>query len=103
MEQDKEYKRIQDQKYLVIESNGAELMFTFPADVAHDHMLAAIKGLKEGIFGNTIQPHTNATLVSAGKINSNNECYDKAFTLKINSRPEDTEILRNGQYKILQR
>lgn len=84
-------------KYVVILSGQTEMLFTFPNDIAHNHMFDAVTMVKEGLPLNWTRPHRLAKIVSAGFINNAGECGGKSESLGIESRgTADTALFRAG-------
>jgi hypothetical protein len=87
-----------DAKYIVIEQDGEELMFAFPATISHAHMLEAVRTTKQGVFQHWTRPYRDSKLVSAGFINIHHDCYGESETLNIKSRGDVDTDLRIAQY-----
>lgn len=80
-------------KFIVVELNGEEQIFTFPASVDHDRMLEAIGAIRIGHEGNWKREYRSAETISAGFVDCG-ECHGKSMTLKIGSRGDtDTALL----------
>jgi hypothetical protein len=87
-------------KYIVIASEGEELIFTFPESIAHVHMFEAVRTVKQGVPQNWNRPHWNAKIVSAGFVYPSGECHGHSETLGVKSRGQvDTKLLDIGNAK----
>lgn len=79
-------------KYIVIASEGKELIFTFPASIDHDKMFEAVTQVRRG-FVRWVKPHIDAEAISAGFV-SDGFCVGRSDTLDLNSRGEvDDKLL----------
>ena len=78
-----------DNKYIVvgnsidgrIDDNYDEIIFPFSRNINHSYMFKLVKRARYD------------TLVSAGFIDEFMNCYGSSMTLRVSSRPEDTELL----------
>lgn len=84
-------------KYIVIEAEGREMLFVFPALVSHNEMFETIKTLRKATpTHDWNRPYHRAVIVSAGFAN-NGVCYGCSISLDVASRPNiDTVLLQRG-------
>ena len=81
-------------KYIVTEDyDGNEEIFLFSKDINHDAMAEFLGYIKNQTHGNWIRVHR--TPVSAGFVRNALECYGSSETLGLNSRPQDTALLKS--------
>lgn len=80
-------------KYIVVELNGEEQIFTFPESVQHDRMMEAIGAIRMGSEQNWHRSYRRAEAIAAGFVDDG-ECYGASMTLKLTSREAvDTALL----------
>lgn len=83
-------------KYIVTRTEeGREDIFVFPSEIHHDAMAEMIGRIKNQTHGNW--KRIQRTPVSAGFVGPNFTCYGRSETLNLDSRPQDTELMR-AQY-----
>ena len=74
------------------EDDTTEEIFTFPDTVNHDVMASLIEFMRPNLYG-TFEL-VGRMPVSAGFIGYANTCFGRSESLNLDSRPQDTEILR---------
>lgn len=80
-------------KYITtIDEEGTEEVFTFPKSVNHDAMAEALGGIKNKTHGSWRR--VRRTPISAGFVTFFGDCYGESVSLRLKSRPEDTDILK---------
>ena len=80
-------------KYVCFKDNeGRESIVTFPDQFVHSDVANAMMRMHKG-FERSMERY-NLHPVSAGFVGNNSGCYGKSESLRLSSRPEDTEILR---------
>ena len=82
-----------DAKYISINVDDHDLMFTFPKCIDHDKMHDAIMVTPVNIDSHCFEGH----LLSAGFITAHGNCHGRSETLSIASLPKDTELFSNNQ------
>lgn len=83
-------------KYIVIKTGGEEMLFLFPAAIAHNHMFEAVTSAKQGPHQSWSRPYRLAEIVSAGFV-LNGRCHGRSESLDVSSRPDiDTHLLERG-------
>lgn len=84
-------------KYIcTVDPNGEEEIFVFPRSVNHDCMMEMIGRIKNKTHGDWQRIRRKP--ISAGFVNNAGGCYGHSETLKLKSREQDTDILKD-QYK----
>ena len=79
-------------KYICMNNNGVEEVFTFPSTIDHDAMEEVLSRIKNHTIGNWERVFRFP--VSAGFV-MNGKCFGRSETLDLDSREEiDTKILR---------
>ncbi len=70
-------------KYIAVaqRETSIPIIIMFPGQITHFEMAKAMEGLR--------LPH----VISAGCVDEFLQCYGESYTLRIKSRPEDTDIL----------
>lgn len=76
----------------MVDEDSTEEIFVFPMSINHDAMAEALVGIKNKTSGDWRR--IRRTPVSAGFI-ANGICYGESVSLRLNSRPQDTALLRN--------
>lgn len=80
-------------KYIVVEFNGEEQIFTFPKSIDHDRYWEGITAIRIG-HNNWRRAYRDAEVISAGFVVCGH-CEGHSETLKLQSRGEvDTALLR---------
>lgn len=80
-------------KYIVTKTdNNVEEIFLFPREVHHDCMAEVLSHIRNQHGRNWKRIHREP--VSAGFVSEKMECYGKSETLKLESRKQDTELLK---------
>lgn len=74
------------------DGEGRELIVTFPEQFVHSDVAEAMMRMRKG-FQRSMERY-NLHPVSAGFVGNNGVCHGKSESLRLSSRPEDTEILR---------
>lgn len=83
-------------KYIVVELDGKEQIFTFPKSVDHDRMLEAVGAIRMGSDTNWRRQYRGAGLVSAGFVDGG-VCHGRSETLGMASRGvADTALLADA-------
>lgn len=78
-------------KYIVTKNEeGEEEIFLFPRSINHDCMAEVLGRIKDQTTGNWTRIFRNP--VSAGFV-ENGRCHGRSETLKLEARPEDSDIL----------
>jgi hypothetical protein len=89
-----------EMKYVVVSSEEqGEQLFIFPKNINHDsfaEVLSNIRFYKNGNLRDWKRIYREP--ISAG-FTDGVKCYGKSESLNLNSRPEDTEILKAGGTK----
>lgn len=81
-------------KYIVTETNGGvEEIFLFPRSVHHDCMAEVLTFIKNQNGVNCKRVYRKP--VSAGFVSETMRCYGTSETLELESRKQDTELLRS--------
>lgn len=82
------------QKYIVMQLEGEETIFTFPKSVDHDRMHEALEAIRFGSDRNWGRKYREGEAVSAGFVDGG-ECHGKSETLGLKSRGAvDTKLLK---------
>lgn len=82
---------MREMKYIVTRNEeGKEEIFVFPKSVNHDCMAEVLGFIKNQTYGNWERVFRKP--VSAG-FTDGKTCYGESFSLGIESRPQDTELL----------
>ncbi len=83
-------------KYIVIESDGVELMFVFPGSVVHSEMLESVRSTRHLAGRGWDWPFECAKPVSAGFI-KDGRCHGRSESIGIDSRGAvDSALLARG-------
>lgn len=83
------------QKYIVMQLDGVETIFTFPKTVNHDRMNEAIGAIRIGYENDWSRKYRQGKAISAGFI-TEGICHGRSETLNLDSRGDaDTELLKN--------
>ena len=85
-------------KYICMTDDDKEVIITFPNSIDHDCMAEACSGIKNQTWGNWYRVFRSP--VSAGFIDRNGKCYGRSETLNLDSRPEDTELLKKQMQEV---
>jgi hypothetical protein len=85
-----------EMKYVVVESEAGEQLFTFPKNISHSAFAETLNHIRHENGRAWRRVHKEP--ISAGFVQGGH-CYGESETLKLQSRPEDTELLRNGGFK----
>lgn len=80
-----------EMKYVVVESEAGEQLFTFPKTINHDRFAEILSNIREG-YGREWK-HIFRTPVSAG-FTDGETCYGRSASLGLDSRPIDTALLK---------
>lgn len=81
-------------KYICFENDeGKQEIITFPNTINHDCMAESVDRMKDQMHGNWSR--VNRDPVSAGFVTHGLACHGRSETLDLDSRPEDTLILRS--------
>jgi hypothetical protein len=85
-----------DAKYIVVDLDGSEQIFTFPKSVDHDRMLEALEAIRMGSDRDWSRAYRSGKVVSAGFV-ENGHCGGRSETLNLKSRGAvDTVLLKGG-------
>jgi hypothetical protein len=80
-------------KYIVINLDGKEMIFTFSPDIDHDRMYEGIQAVRMGDIGKW-KRIWDAEVVSAGFVDKQGICFGESMTLNKKSRGiTDTKLL----------
>jgi len=74
------------------EETGIEEIFTFPGHVNHDTMAEALRFMRNRTRGSWHR--VRRFVVSAGFVDTSGRCHGRSESLDVDSRPEDTALLR---------
>lgn len=81
-------------KYVVVDFEGEEQIFTFPRSIDHDRFFEGVGAIRMGSSSNWKREYRLAEAVSAGFVDCG-ECHGHSETLKLKSRGDvDTALLR---------
>jgi hypothetical protein len=81
-------------KYICFDNadTGKEEVILFPNSIHHDCMVEAADRIRNQSYGNW--KRVDRMPISAGFVDSNMVCHGRSETLDLDSRPEDTLILK---------
>lgn len=77
-------------KYVVVETNGVEQLFIFPKEINHDRFAEVLSYIREG-DRNWSREYREP--ISAG-FTDGLSCYGRSESLDLDSRKEDTQLLK---------
>lgn len=81
-------------KYICIEDDdGKPEIIVFSNSINHDVMAESVERMKNQTHGNW--ERVIRSPVSAGFVTSDSKCHGRSESLGLDSRPEDTSILRD--------
>lgn len=87
-----------ESKYVVVKSDEfGEQLFTFPRSVYHDTFAEVLNHIRHDAGGHSWK-RVYKEVIAAG-FTDGTSCYGRSETLDLDSRPEDTILLNNGQTK----
>jgi hypothetical protein len=81
-------------KYITTQQqDDKEELFTFPKTIDHDAMAEILRHIKNRTHGQWERVYRKP--ISAGFVDQNWVCFGRSESLGLDSRPEDTELLKS--------